>query len=119
MAGDKAAKRVIEYLPRSIPEEKLARAKVDVVGIGLNATDTVMTVGEFPALGGKKRVVASSMQAGGQMATALVACRRLGLRVRYIGKVGDDAGGRLQLASLRREGLDLADTKVVCGASTQ
>ena len=48
------------------------------------------------------------MQAGGQMATALVTCRRLGLKVRYIGKVGDDAGGRLQLASLRREGLDMA-----------
>jgi sugar/nucleoside kinase (ribokinase family) len=97
----------------------LARAKVDVVGIGLNATDTVMTVREFPALGGKERVVASSMQAGGQMATALVTCSRLGLKVRYIGKVGDDPGGRLQLASLRREGLDLSDTQVMRGVSNQ
>jgi sugar/nucleoside kinase (ribokinase family) len=97
----------------------LARAKVDVVGLGLNATDTVMTVRKFPALGGKERVLASSMQAGGQMATALVTCSRLGLKVRYIGKVGDDPGGRLQLASLRREGVDLTDTRVVRGASTQ
>ncbi len=97
----------------------MARAKVDVVGIGLNATDTVMTVREFPALGGKERVVASSMQAGGQMATALVTCSRLGLKVRYIGKVGDDPGGRLQLASLRREGLDLSDTQVMRGVSNQ
>jgi len=97
----------------------LARSKVDVVGLGLNATDTVMTVRKFPPLGGKERVVAASMQAGGQVATALVTCRRLGLKARYIGKVGDDPGGRLQLASLRREGLDMADTKVVRGVPTQ
>jgi sugar/nucleoside kinase (ribokinase family) len=81
--------------------------------------DTVMSVREFPALGGKERVVAASMQAGGQTATALVTCRRLGLKVRYIGKVGDDPGGKLQLASLRREGLDLAHTKMVRGAPNQ
>ena len=97
----------------------MARSKVDVVGLGLNATDTVMTVRKFPALGGKERVVAASMQAGGQVATALVTCRRLGLKVRYIGKVGDDPGGRLQLASLRREGLDMADTKVMRGVPNQ
>jgi len=97
----------------------LARSRVDVVGLGLNATDTVMTVRKFPALGGKERVVASSMQAGGQMATALVTCRRLGLKVRYIGKVGDDPGGRLQMASLRREGLDLSDARVVRGVPNQ
>ena len=97
----------------------MARAKVDVVGLGLNATDTVMTVREFPALGGKERVVTLSMQAGGQVATALVACRRLGLKVRYIGKVGDDPAGKLQLASLRREGLDLVDTKVARGVPNQ
>ena len=97
----------------------MSRSKVDVVGLGLNATDTVMTVPKFPALGGKERVVASSIQAGGQMATALVTCRRLGLKVRYIGKVGDDVGGRFQLASLRREGLDMGCTQVVRGAATQ
>jgi sugar/nucleoside kinase (ribokinase family) len=78
-----------------------------------------MSVPKFPALGGKERVVASSMQAGGQTATALVTCRRLGLKVRYIGKVGDDHGGRLQLASLRREGLDMAYTKVIRGVPNQ
>ena len=97
----------------------MAYAKVDVVGLGLNATDTVLAVPKFPPLGGKERVVAMSMLAGGQTATALVACRRLGLKARYIGKVGDDPGGKLQLASLRREGVDTAFTQVVRGASTQ
>ncbi len=97
----------------------MPNAKVDVVGLGLNATDTVMTVREFPALGGKERVVGASMLAGGQVATALVTCRRLGLKARYIGKVGDDQAGRFQLASLRREGLDLAHARVVRGAPNQ
>lgn len=87
--------------------------KVDVVGLGLNATDTVLTVREFPPLGGKERITSIVQQAGGQVATALVTCQRLGLRTRYIGKVGDDEGGRLQLASLRREGIDTRWVRVV------
>ena len=97
----------------------MPRTRVDVVGLGLNATDTVLVVREFPALGGKERVAAVSQQAGGQVATALVTCQRLGLRTRYIGKVGDDAAGRFQLASLRREGVDLRYTGVARGAATQ
>lgn len=93
--------------------------KVDVVGIGLNATDTVLRVPVFPALGGKERLAACSTQAGGQIATALVTCQRLGLRARYIGTVGDDAAGRFQLASLRRERLELRHVRVVRGAANQ
>ena len=89
------------------------------MGLGLNATDTVMVVREFPALGGKERVVSVSERAGGQVATALVACQRLGLRTRYIGKVGDDAAGRFQLASLRKEGVDVGSTRVVLRTPTQ
>jgi sulfofructose kinase len=95
------------------------RNKVDIVGLGLNATDTVLMVREFPPLGGKERVVSLSRQAGGQMATALVACRRLGLRARYIGKVGGDEAGRFQLQSLREEGVDVKYASVVRGAATQ
>lgn len=90
----------------------MARSQIDVVGLGLNATDTVIRVREFPALGGKERLLESSVQAGGQIATALVTCQRLGLRTRYIGAVGDDLGGRFQLSSLRREGIDLRHLRV-------
>jgi sulfofructose kinase len=92
---------------------------VDVVGLGLNATDTVILVHGFPALGSKERVVSVAQHAGGQVATALVTCQRLGLRCRYIGKVGDDSAGRFQLKSLRGEGLDLRYTKAQRGAPTQ
>lgn len=94
-------------------------SQVDVVGLGLNATDTVVLVREFPALGNKERIVSVSQHAGGQVATALVTCQRLGLRTRYIGKVGDDAAGRFQLSRLRREGVDIRKTRVVRGAETQ
>jgi len=104
---------MVEYLPFPIGRRvNLPKSTVDVVGLGLNATDTVCIVREFPALGGKERVVSRSLQAGGQVATALVTCQRLGLRTRYIGKAGDDEAGRIQLASLRREGLDLRYTRV-------
>lgn len=98
---------------------RLLGNKVDVAGLGLNATDTVLVVREFPPLGGKERVVSLSRQAGGQVATALVACQRLGLRTRYIGKVGDDEAGRLQLESLREEGVEVAYTRVARGATNQ
>lgn len=93
--------------------------KVDVVGLGLNATDTVICVREFPALGGKERLVSASTQAGGQVATAIVTCRRLGLKTRYIGKVGSDEAGTFQLRSLKSEGIDVRHVRTVEGAPNQ
>lgn len=93
--------------------------RVDVVGLGLNATDTVLTVREFPALGGKERIASLTRQPGGQVATALVTCQRLGLKSRYIGKVGDDERGKIQLASLRREGLNIRHVCVARGTPNQ
>ncbi len=90
----------------------MAQKRVHVVGLGLNATDTVIRVREFPALGGKEKLLSSTIQAGGQVATALVTCQRLGLRTRYIGKIGDDSPGKFQLASLKREGVDVRYTRV-------
>ena len=113
-------KKVVEYLPFPASRRTALRKKtVDVVGLGLNATDTVLIVRHFPALGGKERVVSSSVHVGGQVATALVTCQRLGLRTRYIGKVGDDEGGKLQLASLKHEGMDVRYTRVVPGTPNQ
>jgi sulfofructose kinase len=44
---------------------------------------------------------------GGQVATAVVTCSTLGLRAKYIGTVGDDLRGGLQLDSLRAAGIDI------------
>ena len=92
---------------------------VDVAGLGLNATDTVLVVREFPPLGGKARALSMARQAGGQVATALVTARRLGLRSRYIGKVGSDGAGRFQRRSLEQEGVDIRHVQTVRGAPNQ
>ncbi|HZL57576.1 MAG TPA: carbohydrate kinase family protein, partial [Bryobacteraceae bacterium] len=82
-------------------------AEFDVVGIGLNATDTVLTVPHFPAYGGKVPFHGEFYSVGGQVASAVVTCARLGLRSKYIGTVGDDERGRLQLESLRSSGVNI------------
>src|ERR1035441_858449 len=79
----------------------------DVVGVGLNATDTLLIVPHFPAYAGKVPFQEEVVSPGGQVASALVACARLGLRTKYIGTVGDDDRGRIQMESLRGAGIDV------------
>ena len=79
----------------------------DVVGVGLNATDTLLLVPHFPAYAGKAPFEEEIVSPGGQVASAMVACARLGLRVKYIGSIGDDERGRIQIESLRGTGINL------------
>src|SRR3569623_1149762 len=76
----------------------------DVVGVGLNATDTMLVVPHFPAYGGKVPFMSEAYSPGGQVATAIVACAKLGLRAKFIGSVGDDERVRIQMDSLRGSG---------------
>lgn len=82
--------------------------RFDVVGVGLNATDSLLIVPQFPAYGGKAPFVKEIVSPGGQVASAMVTCSRLGLSAKYIGAVGDDERGRIQLESLRAAGIDTA-----------
>src|SRR5437763_17217300 len=84
----------------------------DVVGVGLNATDTLLIVPHFPAYAGKVPFEREILSPGGQVASAMVACARLGLRVKYIGTLGDDERGRIQMESLRSTGINLDDVIV-------
>src|ERR1700728_4513286 len=79
----------------------------DVVGVGLNATDTVLMVPRMPAYGGKAPFSREFYSVGGQVATAMVTCARLELSAKYIGTVGDDERGRIQMESLRASGIDI------------
>src|SRR3974377_2041566 len=79
----------------------------DVVGLGLNATDTLLVVPHFPAYAGKVPFEDEVMSPGGQVASAMVACARLGLRTKYIGPIGDDERGRIQAESLLGTGINL------------
>jgi sugar/nucleoside kinase (ribokinase family) len=90
----------------------------DVVGLGLNAMDTVCVVPQFPKPNTKTPLREVRVEPGGQVATALVTCTRLGLKARYIGSVGTDDWGKAQLSSLRDANLDL-HVREVEGATSQ
>src|ERR1017187_4692777 len=79
----------------------------DVVGVGLNATDTMLIVPRFPPYAGKAPFEQEVVSPGGQVAGALVACARLGLRAKYIGPLRDDEHRRIQLESLQSPGVNL------------
>ena len=87
-------------------------SQFDLTGIGLNATDTLILVSHFPAYAGKEPIDHEIISPGGQVASALVTVAHLGKRVKYIGTVGDDERGKIQLSSLRTTGIDLTDVEV-------
>ncbi len=89
------------HLP--IPEKQ----PLDVVGVGINVVDYLFRVPRFPQPDTKSDALALTIQGGGLTATAMVACARLGLRTRYIGKFGSDEIGRMAREMLAVEDLDL------------
>src|SRR5215831_4962110 len=84
----------------------------DVVGVGLNATDTLILLSKFPAYAGKVAFDREILSPGGQVASAMVACAALGLRVKYIGTVGDDERGRIQMDSLLTSRINLDHVQI-------
>jgi sulfofructose kinase len=79
---------------------------MDIVGVGLNATDTLIPVPHYPASGSKVEFRSASVLPGGQVATAMVACQTWGLRARYIGKLGDDDAANLHREEFRKLGVE-------------
>ena len=79
---------------------------VDIAGVGVNATDTIIELPHFPSLDTKMEIISARVLAGGQVATAMVACAAWGLKARYIGKVGDDAAAGLQWDEFERAGVE-------------
>jgi sulfofructose kinase len=91
----------------------------DLVGLGQNSVDYVAVAATYPAANSKQRLEQFACLPGGQVATALVACARLGWRTRYIGSFGDDAPGRLSRDSLAAEGVDISVARTVPGATNR
>ena len=99
----------------TLPENK----PFDAVALGLNAIDHIIVVPHYPEFNSKVKFDSHHLTAGGQCATAMVALARLGQRTRYIGKIGDDETGRLQIQSLLSEGVETKDLIVEKGAESQ
>ncbi len=80
--------------------------KVDLVGVGLNATDTLIRLPHYPTLGSKVEFRSADILPGGQVATAVAACQQWGLRTRYVGKIGDDSAAAIHRAEFDRLGVE-------------
>jgi sulfofructose kinase len=80
--------------------------KVDLVGVGLNATDTLIIVPHHPERGSKLESSSVGVLPGGQVASAVIACQGWGLRTRYVGKLGDDPAAALHLKEFARAGVE-------------
>jgi sugar/nucleoside kinase (ribokinase family) len=93
--------------------------RVDVVGVGQCAIDQVVVVDGPPEFTGKKRVVELTQGPGGQIATAALACTRLGLTAAVVSAVGDDEASKLMLEPLRAAGIDITGVRIVPGAESQ
>lgn len=80
----------------------------DVVGLGESSLDFVAVVSGEIAPDVKQPLDRFEALPGGQTATALVSCARLGHRARYVGALGDDDAGRAIEQALRKESVDVA-----------
>jgi sugar/nucleoside kinase (ribokinase family) len=80
--------------------------QVDLTGVGINATDTIIRLPHFPAFNTKVEFRVSEVLPGGQVASAVVACSQWGLKTRYVGKIGDDSFGRLQQNEMEGAGVE-------------
>jgi len=97
----------------------LAESVVDLVGVGLNATDTLIPLPSYPERGSKMEYRSETILPGGQVASTVVACQHWGLKTRYVGKLGDDAAAALHREAFAREGVETKIVTVRGGVSPQ
>lgn len=99
------------YFELELPKQR----PFQVIGFGENAVDWVCRIPRYPEHDTKVRMERMLRFCGGQIATACSFWARLGLRTRYVGRVGDDDLGRFVRQELSGEPMDLA-LEVVPGA---
>jgi len=81
--------------------------KQKILVIGSSNTDMVFKTNEFPQPGETVLGQTFLMNPGGKGANQAVAAARLGSKVRFITKVGEDIFGKQSLEGFEKEGLDL------------
>jgi sulfofructose kinase len=88
-------------------ETPLAARPFDVIGFGVNALDLVAIIDGYPLPDTKAQFQTFEVQGGGVTATAMAAAARLGLKTRYVGKVGGDFWSRASMRTLTKEGVEV------------
>ena len=90
-----------------------------VIGQGMDAVDWICVLPDYPKYASRVEITEIHKLGGGPCATAMALCARYGLKVRFIGRLGDDDSGRFSLADLEKEPMDLSCLQIVRGAETQ
>jgi sulfofructose kinase len=94
-------------------------SKVDLVGVGLNATDTLIALETYPERGSKIEYNSARVLPGGQVATAVVACQHWGMTTRYVGILGDDPAATIHRDAFTQAGVEARLLTVPGGNSPQ
>lgn len=91
---------------------------IDIIGFGDPFLDLVIKVDRLPETNTNCPMNEYCFQGGGNVATALVAASRLGLRTSLIGSVGDDLFGRMSLSDLEYNKVDTSKMLIQKGAKS-
>jgi sulfofructose kinase len=91
---------------------------IDVLVIGRSCLDYMAVVDRFPEENRKTTFDLRLMEGGGQGGTASCCLSKLGGRVAYVGKLGDDQEGRFCLKRLRDFGVSTEFIEIVPGGTT-
>jgi len=92
---------------------------VDLLGLGQISLDRVGVVSGWPRRGEKRALEEEQDLPGGQVATAMLAATRLGLRCALAGAVGDDAAAGRALAPVHAAGVRCEGVMWLAGARTR
>jgi sulfofructose kinase len=90
----------------------------EVLVIGRSCLDCLAVVNRFPRENEKVSITGRFLEGGGQGGTASCCITRLGGRVTYVGKIGEDPEGAFCLERLRAFGVDTTDVEIVPGGRT-
>src|SRR6186713_673266 len=97
----------------------LAPRALDVVCLGHAALDRVYTVDTIPAVATKVRATAFREVGGGMASNAACAIARLGGRVAFWGRAGDDAAGATIAREFATYGVDARDFRLLRGCRSR
>ncbi|HVB39461.1 MAG TPA: PfkB family carbohydrate kinase [Terriglobales bacterium] len=89
-----------------------------ILGLGSACWDTLLEVHTLPGPGGKSELLSERGLPGGQVASVLVGCCRLGLAASMLLRTGDDPAGAHVRAALAAAGVDLTHGRIIAAAAT-
>ncbi len=77
----------------------------DIVGIGANVYDTLITLSSYPTEDTKMRAESIKVSGGGPCATGLVTASKLGGKTAFIGKTSDDSASVFLVDNFKKYGV--------------